>query len=58
MALEIDRLAAEGGRTTFVLHPFLMLDERWFDCVRGLLDHARERALPVVPAARAAAALT
>jgi hypothetical protein len=35
-----------------------MLDQRWFDCVRGLLDHARERALSVIPAGRVAGALT
>jgi peptidoglycan/xylan/chitin deacetylase (PgdA/CDA1 family) len=58
MALEIDRLAAEGGRTTLVLHPFLMLERDWFDHVCGLLDGARERSLTVVSAGRAAGALT
>jgi peptidoglycan-N-acetylglucosamine deacetylase len=51
---ELDRSAAWR---TIVLHPFLMLDDRWFDCVRELLDHARARAVSVVPAGRAACAL-
>jgi peptidoglycan/xylan/chitin deacetylase (PgdA/CDA1 family) len=54
MAREIDRLAAEEGRTTFVLHPFLMLEAAWFDRVCGLLDRACERSLTVLSAGRAA----
>ena len=49
----IDRLATREGRCTLVMHPFLMLDDRWFDCVRALLDRMSELAaeghLAVVP---------
>ena len=49
----VDRLATRGGRRTLVMHPFLMLDDRWFDSVRALLDRMRELAaaghLAVVP---------
>ena len=57
---EIDRLAAgEGGPfRTLVLHPFLMLERDWFDCVCALLDRACARGLAVVAAGEAARALT
>lgn len=58
LAADFDRLAADGGRRTLVLHPFLMLEGGWFDCVRGLLDLACERPLSVLPAGQAASALT
>jgi len=49
---ELQDLAATGGRRTVVLHPFLMLDERWSAGVARLLrfmaELARERRTWVV----------
>jgi hypothetical protein len=34
----IESLAAPGETQTLILHPFLMLDDAWFEAVRHLLD--------------------
>jgi peptidoglycan/xylan/chitin deacetylase (PgdA/CDA1 family) len=50
---ELQDLAASGGRRTLILHPFLLLDERWSAGVRRLLgfiaELVRERRTWVVP---------
>lgn len=57
---EIDRLGAGewGGFRTLVLHPFLMLQPGWFDCVCELLDRVCQLGVRVLCAREAALALT
>jgi peptidoglycan/xylan/chitin deacetylase (PgdA/CDA1 family) len=50
---ELQDLVASGGRRTLILHPFLMLDDRWLAGVGRLLEFmaelVRERRTWVVP---------
>jgi peptidoglycan/xylan/chitin deacetylase (PgdA/CDA1 family) len=44
LSSELDALARSGGQQTLILHPFLMLDESWFEGARQVLGRIRHLA--------------